>query len=128
MKCIINGKIILRDGLLEGKAVLFDEKIRGFCDAPPEGAEVVDAGGGYVSPGLIDVHCHGFMGWDASHGDLDELRRMSRRAARFGVTAWLPTTMTLDWPALERCFSAIREAQGESLFPAHQCDPNTAEA
>lgn len=40
---------------------------------------------------------------------------MSRRAARFGVTAWLPTTMTLDWPALERCFSAIRQARRESL-------------
>ena len=115
MKCIINGKIIMKDGLLEGKTVLFDGKILGFCDAPPEGAEVIDAGGGYVSPGLIDVHCHGFMGWDASHGDLDELRRMSRRAARFGVTAWLPTTMTLDWPALEQCFAAIREAQKESL-------------
>lgn len=115
MKCIINGKIIMRDGLLEGKAILFDEVVRGFADVPPEGAEVIDAGGGYVSPGLIDVHCHGFMGWDASHGDLDELRRMSRRAAQFGVTSWLPTTMTLDWPVLERCFAAIREAQKESL-------------
>lgn len=115
MKCIINGKIIMRDGLLEGKVLLFDEVVRGFADAPPAGAGVIDAGGGYVSPGLIDVHCHGFMGWDASHGSLDELRRMSRRAARFGVTSWLPTTMTLDWPSLERCFAAIREAQKESL-------------
>jgi len=117
MKCIANGKILLKDGVLEGKAIVFDDMIRGFPDTPPEGLEVIDAEGGYVSPGLVDVHCHGFMGWDASHGDLDELRRMSRRAARFGVTAWLPTTMTLDWPALERCFSAIREARRESLSP-----------
>ena len=117
MKCIINGKIIMKDGLLEGKAIVFDDAIRGFADVPPEGAEVINAGGGYVSPGLIDVHCHGFMGWDASHGDPDELRRMSRRAARYGVTAWLPTTMTLDWPSLERCFAAIRGAQWESLSP-----------
>lgn len=117
MKCITNGKIILRDGLLEGRAILFDEVIRGFGDVPPQGAEIIDAGGGYVSPGLIDVHCHGFMGWDASHGDLDELRRMSRRAAQFGVTSWLPTTMTLDWPVLERCFAAIRAAQIDSLSP-----------
>lgn len=117
MKCITNGKIILRDGLLEGRAILFDEVIRGFGDVPPQGAEIIDAGGGYVSPGLIDVHCHGFMGWDASHGDLDELRRMSRRAALFGVTSWLPTTMTLDWPVLERCFAAIRAAQIDSLSP-----------
>jgi hypothetical protein len=34
MKCIVNGKIILKDGLLEGKAVLFDRKIRGFADVP----------------------------------------------------------------------------------------------
>ena len=117
MKCIVNGKILLKDGLLEGKAILFDEIIRGFSDAPPQGAEVIDAGGGYVSPGLVDVHCHGFMGWDASQGKPDELRMMSRRAARFGVTSWLPTTMTLDWPMLERCFSAIREAQKDSLSP-----------
>ena len=117
MKCIANGKIILRDGLLEGRAILFDEVIRGFGDVPPQGAEIIDAGGGYVLPGLIDVHCHGFMGWDASHGDLDELRRMSRRAAQFGVTSWLPTTMTLDWPVLERCFAAIRAAQIDSLSP-----------
>jgi len=117
MKCITNGKIILRDGLLEGRTILFDEVIHGFGDVPPQGAEIIDAGGGYVSPGLIDVHCHGFMGWDASHGDLDELRRMSRRAAQFGVTSWLPTTMTLDWPVLERCFAAIRAAQIDSLSP-----------
>ena len=117
MKCIINGTILLKDGELTGKALVFDDKIRAIADVPPGDAEVIDACGGYVSPGLIDVHCHGFMGWDASHGDLEELQQMSRRAARTGVTAWLPTTMTLDWPTLERCFAAIRRAQADSLAP-----------
>ena len=117
MRCIVNGRIIQKDGLTEGKVLLFDDKIRGIADSVPAGAEVIDAAGSYVSPGLIDVHCHGFMGWDASHGDLEELRRMSLRAAQTGVTAWLPTTMTLDWPTLERCFSAIRRAQADSLSP-----------
>lgn len=117
MRCIINGTLIMKDGLLAGKALVFDERIRAIADAIPAGAEVIDAGGGYVSPGLIDVHCHGFMGMDASHGDPEELRRMSRRAAQTGVTAWLPTTMTLDWPALEGCFAAIRQAQRDSLAP-----------
>ena len=117
MKCITNGTLIMKDGLLKGKAVIFDEKIRAIADAAPENAEVIDASGAMLSPGLIDVHCHGFMGRDASHGSLDELRAMSRQAAKTGVTAWLPTTMTLDWPVLERCFAAIRAAQKDSLAP-----------
>ena len=115
MKCIINGKILQKDGIIEGKNLIFDEKIRAVSGEIPEGAEVIDAAGNIVSPGLVDVHCHGFKGWDASHGSLDELRSMSRQAAKTGVTAWLPTTMTLDWPVLEGCFAAIRAAQAESL-------------
>ena len=118
MRYIINGTILLPEGEVKGRALALEGgRIAGIVDAPPEGAEIIDAKGGYVSPGLVDVHCHGFMGWDASNGSLDELRRMSRQAARWGTTAWLPTTMTLDWPVLEKCFSAIRQAQKDSLLP-----------
>ena len=119
MRYIINGTILLPEGEVKGRALALEgDRIAGVVDAPPEGAETIDAKGGYVAPGLVDVHCHGFMGWDASNGSLDELRRMSRQAVRWGTTAWLPTTMTLDWPVLEKCFSAIRQAQKDSLKPA----------
>lgn len=117
MKAIVNGRILLEDGEVGGKALLFDEAILGVADAVPDGAEVIDAQGGIVAPGLVDVHCHGFMGWDSSHGSAEELRRMSEQAARWGTTAWLPTTMTLDWPVLARAFAAIRTAQADSLRP-----------
>ncbi len=118
MRYIINGTILLPEGEVKGRALALEGgRIAGVVDAPPEGAETIDAKGGYVAPGLVDVHCHGFMGGDASNGSLDELRRMSRQAARWGTTAWLPTTMTLDWPVLEKCFSAIRQAQKDSLLP-----------
>ena len=112
MKCIVNGKIIMPDDVIDDRALLFDKIIRGFTDVVPDGAEVIDAEGGYVSPGLVDVH-----GCDASHASLDELQEMSRQAVRFGVTSWLPTTMALDWPMLEQCFEAIRQAQHKSRFP-----------
>jgi len=117
MKCIVNGRLLLPDGEVKGKALAFEDRIIGLVDAPPAGAEIIDAGGGVVAPGLVDVHIHGFMGWDASNGDIDQLRSMSRRLSRWGTTAWLPTTMTLPWPVLEHCFGAIRRAMRDSLLP-----------
>lgn len=118
MKYIVNGAILRPEGEVTGRALAFEgDRIVGLVDAPPAGAEVIDARGGYVSPGLVDVHCHGFMGWDASNGRLDELRAMSRQMARWGTTAWLPTTMTLAWPTLETCFAAIRAAMSDGEAP-----------
>ncbi|MBQ3269067.1 MAG: N-acetylglucosamine-6-phosphate deacetylase [Clostridia bacterium] len=115
MNYIINGTILLPDGPVAGKALAFEGgRIVGLVDAPPAGADIIDAAGGIVAPGLVDVHIHGFMGWDASNGSLDELRAMSRQLARWGTTAWLPTTMTLPWPTLETCFAAVRAAMAQS--------------
>lgn len=116
MKCIVNGTLLLPNGEAEGRVLAFEGgRIAGILDAPVPGAQIIDAGGGYVSPGLIDVHIHGFMGMDASNGDFDELKTMSRRLASWGTTGWLPTTMTLKWPALEGCFTAVRRAMAASL-------------
>ena len=116
MKCIVNGRILLPDGEVTGRTLNFDNGvITGIGDKPAPGAEIIDAKGGYVSPGLIDVHIHGFMGWDASNGRIGELRQMSRQMAQWGTTAWLPTTMTLPWKELSMCFSAIRMAMSLSL-------------
>ena len=117
MKTIINGRIIRQDGVTEGKALAFDARIAGIVDAVPPDSEVIDARGGWVAPGLIDVHCHGFLGMDASHGDVGELLRMSEHKAKQGVTAWLPTTMTLPWDRLEGCFAAVRRAMDLTAKP-----------
>ena len=118
MNYIINGTILLPDGPVAGKALAFEGgRIVGLVDAPPVGADIIDAAGGIVAPGLVDVHIHGFMGWDASNGSFEELDAMSRQMAKWGVTSWLPTTMTLRWPALEKCFDAIRRAQRVSRTP-----------
>ena len=67
MKAIINGKIVLPDRIVEGGALLFDGHIHGAVDARdvPADAERIDACGGYVLPGLIDMHIHGYLGHDA---------------------------------------------------------------
>ena len=113
MKAIINGRIILKDRLLDGRALVFDEKIKGFFDAVkiPKNYEIIDAGGAYVSPGLIDIHIHGCFGEDASDGSEGGLIKMSEGLARYGVTSWVPATMTVPLPQLKRAFNAIRAAR-----------------
>ena len=107
MKAIVNGKVLLDGVLHEGQALLLDQRILGLSDMPPESAEIIDAKGGYVSPGLIDVHCHGFGGREAGDVGADELVAMSAELVRHGVTAWLPTISCLAWERYADCFAEI---------------------
>ena len=51
----------------------------------------IDLHGADVFPGLIDIHCHGAMGYDAL-GDTEHLEIMSIYFAKNGITTWYPTT------------------------------------
>ena len=108
MKAIVNGKIILPDSIVEGRALLFDEKIVGLSETVPEGAEIIDAKGRYVAPGLVDIHIHGYLGEDTSDGSVEGIRKMAEGIVKNGVTAWLPTTMTVSYDDLRRAFNAVR--------------------
>ena len=108
MRAIINGKIVTRDAVVEGKALLFDGKIAGISERV-DGCEIIDARGGYVTPGLIDVHIHGYLGYDCSDGEMDGLRRMAEGIAKNGVTSFLATTMTMPYEDLERAFEVTKK-------------------
>ena len=63
MKAIVNATLVMRDHLIpEAVLLIGDGRIAGFGEARstpvPEGCEVIDAGGLYVGPGLIDIHTH----------------------------------------------------------------------
>ena len=111
MKAIVNGQIILPDSIVTGSALLFDQTIQGIVPMAevPAGAEIIDARGGYVAPGLIDIHIHGYLGEDVSDGSEQGLLTMAEGIAKNGVTAWLPTTMTVSYDDLRRAFDAVRK-------------------
>ncbi|MGN0803306.1 MAG: N-acetylglucosamine-6-phosphate deacetylase [Candidatus Faecivicinus sp.] len=114
MKAIINGRIVKPESVVEGKVLVYDEKIQGIVDAAPAGAEVIDAQGGYVIPGLVDMHIHGYLGEDASDGSYEGLKIMAEGVAKNGVTSFLPTTMTVSYDELRKAFSLIRKGMEES--------------
>ena len=115
MKAIVNGILVLENRIVSGKAVLFDSKIRGIVNPDEIGdAEVIDAAGKYVLPGLVDMHIHGYLGEDASDSKADGIRKMAEGVAKNGVTSWLPTTMTVSYEELETAFAAIAEVKKET--------------
>lgn len=116
MKAIINGKIILKDRIAENCALLYSDKIEGVVPADniPEGAEIIDANGGYVSPGLIDLHIHGYLGKDVCDGEEDSIRTISAGIVKNGVTGYLPTTMTVDMAVIKKALEICRNLKEES--------------
>lgn len=110
---IKNGVLLLPEGEAINTVLAFDTHIRGLIQESQIGdGEVIDAGGKLVSPGLTDLHIHGFMGDDASDGNAEGLDRISKNLIKNGVTSFLPTTMTLSYAELERAFDCARRLQG----------------
>lgn len=116
MKAIINGKIILKDRIVENCALLYSDVIEGIVPAQniPEGAAVIDAQGGYVSPGLIDLHIHGYLGKDVCDGREESIRTISNGLLKNGVTGYLPTTMTVDMKVIRKALEVCRDLKEES--------------
>jgi len=62
--------------------------------AVPARAARVDAGGGYLAPGFVDIHVHGGDGADYMDGTAASVRTANRCHARHGTTTIFPTTTT----------------------------------
>lgn len=116
MKAIINGNIILKDRVVEGCALLYSDVIEGIVPMGqlPEEIPVIDADGGYISPGLIDLHIHGYLGCDVCDGEEDSIRTISKGLLANGVTGYLPTTMTVDMAVIRRALDVCRSLKEES--------------
>lgn len=116
MKAIINGKIILKDRVIEDKALLYSDVIEGVVstDQIPADAQVIDACGGYVSPGLIDIHIHGYLSKDVCDGEEESIRTIAGGIVKNGVTGFLPTTMTVDMTVIRKALEVCRNLKEKS--------------
>lgn len=116
LKAIVNGKIILKDRIENDSVLLYSDVIEGIVskDNIPEGAEIIDANGGYVAPGLIDLHIHGYLGKDVCDGEEESIRVISEGLIANGVTSYLPTTMTVDMKVIKKALEVLRNLKEES--------------
>jgi len=103
---ISNAKIFLGRSFQEG-SVRFEDTFTAIGPLPGPGD--LDARGGYLIPGLVDIHTHGAVGEDFSDGKPEGLQPLADYYAAHGVTSYLATTMTLKEATLLPALHAIRD-------------------
>ncbi len=85
--CVVNGRVLTQDGILVSSALNIESgRISGIGAADISG-NVLDAAGGYVVPGLIDIHTHG-IGMESAFSDL---AAFGASEAAAGATTFFPT-------------------------------------
>ena len=78
--------------------------------------QVIDANGGYLVPGFIDLHIHGLLEKLVDNGP-DDLSAICRELPRFGVTGFLPSitpktnTPNTNTPNANECVNLANLAQ-----------------
>lgn len=109
-----NGTIIGHDRLIEDAVLLCrNGKVAGIkrgSVALPPSAVIVDAKGGYISPGFVDLHVHGGAGADFMDGTVEAVHSACRAHARHGTTTIFPTTTTGSCDQILSMLSACKEA------------------
>lgn len=122
-KCIINGKIVLHDEIVEKNVFIEGDKIVEISDRKPDGEETIDAKGSYVAPGFIDVHTHGRGGSDTMYATFEDLNTISKATLKTGVTSFLPTTMTMPVEDIAKAIDAIAKykdkVEGAQILGTH---------
>lgn len=77
-----------------------------------EGAVFMDLAEYKVIPGLVDLHVHGYMGYDVASADTDAVLSMASRLASEGTTSFLPTLGAMP---LDRTEEVIRSVKAIAL-------------
>ena len=120
---VLNGTVVLPDRLLEdgmvrwkGSSIVSVGKRRRL----PESVEQIDADGGYISPGFIDIHVHGGAGADFMDGTPEAVRTACEAHGRHGTTTIFPTTTTGSVKSLTTMIQAcatVRKNVEKSFVP-----------
>lgn len=103
------GRLVLDDGVAHGRIRIRDRTIvdvsldSGPADLPPGASH----DGPLIAPGFVDLHVHGWGGYDAM-GGAEQLDGMARALFRRGITSFLPTAVTAGLRELARFAEGVR--------------------
>jgi N-acetylglucosamine-6-phosphate deacetylase len=121
------GDLVLPDRVVSGGSLVIDGAVIVAVESgvrvDPAGAEIIDVAQCYVAPGFVDVHVHGVEGVDAF--DADGIAAVAAKLPVYGVSAFCPTTVACDPPALRAFLLQVARARlapaarAARVLPAH---------
>lgn len=110
MLWIGNGRLVQPGRIIDnGSLLIKDGKVAALNLPCPEGVPSVDARGGYILPGFIDIHVHGGGGGDFMDVDPESTLKAARTHCAHGTTAMVATTMTCPDAMLEDVIDCYNE-------------------
>ncbi|NLO34811.1 MAG: amidohydrolase family protein, partial [Clostridiaceae bacterium] len=115
---IHNAACILPDGIGPAGQVLIETEGARIASIRPAGKHdavphELDARGGFVVPGFIDIHCHGGDGHDFMDGTVTAFRAIAQVHAQHGTTLIAPTTVACSLDELKDLFGLLRQVQAQ---------------
>ncbi|MEG0076542.1 N-acetylglucosamine-6-phosphate deacetylase [Anaerorhabdus sp.] len=121
---IIQSKSVWVSGVfIEAQVEIKENKIENIY---PYGTKPVDKdyGENRIIPGMIDVHCHGGLGFDTNDANREGLVKWAKGLLEEGITAFCPTTVTQSEEilskALENVANVVRDGyEGSEIVGIH---------
>jgi len=106
LKPAFKADIAVKNGII----VKVEKSIKGGAD------KIINADKLYIAPGFIDLQCNGAVGADLT-GDPGRLLDVAAALPRFGVTSFLPTSVTASFETAKRIPDVLLEQlAGPVLF------------
>lgn len=111
---ITNANIVTEQEVIEGGSiVLADGKIQSIGRTVPnlggQAAETIDAKGGWVLPGFIDVHVHGGYGADFMDASRESLDTITKFHGGNGTTSIVATSLTGPKDQLAKVLDVVND-------------------
>ena len=116
---IKSDRIVTPDGLVSGCVYFNEEQIIGVNLEDQAYEQEYDFGDQLVSPGFVDMHVHGGVGFDFCKDNAEGLAAAADFHLRHGTTTIVPTVCSVDYPSTCRSLENVRECVRRGLSKAN---------
>lgn len=125
---IKNAKIVTAGGIVSGSSVLIENGIISDIGVESVADKIIDAGGSWLIPGFVDIHCHGGGGYEFMDAAGDEIGRIADFHLSHGTTSMLATTLAASdsetKSAIDNLSKYIEENPCSSIVGIHLEGPH----